>query len=88
MISGGNTGIGFETAQELVLRGADVVIGCRNAEKMKSAIEQIELAHSKVESKEGSISGQIMDLQAMIKIYYLEIKSRLYFLINPHTPVP
>ena len=73
MVSGGNTGIGFETAQELVLRGADVVIGCRNAEKMKSAIEQIELAHSKVDSKEGSISGQIMDLQAVIKINYSEI---------------
>ena len=42
------------------------MIGCRNEEKMKKAIERIELAHSKTDLKHGSITGQIMDLQEMI----------------------
>ena len=69
LISGGNTGIGFQTALELVLRGAEVVIGCRNEEKMKSAIQRIEsvrFLNDSPDSKQGSISGQLMDLQETI----------------------
>lgn len=69
LISGGNTGIGFQTALELVLRGAEVVIGCRNEEKMKSAIQRIEsvrFLNDSADSKQGSISGQLMDLQDTI----------------------
>merc|ERR1712062_130634 len=41
VITGGNTGIGYETAKELYTRGANVTILCRNVEKMNAAIAQI-----------------------------------------------
>jgi NAD(P)-dependent dehydrogenase (short-subunit alcohol dehydrogenase family) len=41
LISGGTSGIGYETALALVFRGAQVTIACRNAEKAKAAEEAI-----------------------------------------------
>lgn len=41
LVTGGNTGIGKETALELARRGDDVVIACRNLEKGAKAAEEI-----------------------------------------------
>lgn len=42
VVTGANSGLGYESAQALVRRGAHVVIACRNATKAAAAIEQLE----------------------------------------------
>ena len=42
VITGANTGIGKETAVDLATRGARVIIGCRNVEKGKQALKEIQ----------------------------------------------
>jgi NAD(P)-dependent dehydrogenase (short-subunit alcohol dehydrogenase family) len=41
VITGGNSGIGFEAARVLVLRGARVVLACRDAGKMRAAADAL-----------------------------------------------
>ncbi|KYF70036.1 oxidoreductase [Sorangium cellulosum] len=41
VITGGNTGIGLETARALAERGATVVLACRDMERAGAAVEQI-----------------------------------------------
>ena len=42
VITGANTGIGKETAVDLAKRGARIIIGCRNMEKGKEALKEIQ----------------------------------------------
>ena len=42
VITGANTGIGKETAVDLAKRGAKVIVGCRNMEKGKAALKEIQ----------------------------------------------
>lgn len=41
IITGSNSGIGFETARLLCEGGNDVILACRNEEKGKAAVEKI-----------------------------------------------
>jgi hypothetical protein len=41
VVTGANSGLGFHTARNLALRGAEVVLGCRDAERGSKAIERI-----------------------------------------------
>ncbi|XP_059088471.1 WW domain-containing oxidoreductase-like [Tigriopus californicus] len=41
VITGANSGIGFETARTLAFRGANVVLACRSMAKAKKAVEKI-----------------------------------------------
>ena len=45
MVTGANTGLGFETAQVLASRGARVLLACRNEKKASAAIERIRNRH-------------------------------------------
>ncbi|XP_018575648.1 retinol dehydrogenase 13-like [Anoplophora glabripennis] len=43
IITGGASGIGFETAKELAKRGGNIILAVRNAEKGRRAIERIKM---------------------------------------------
>ncbi len=42
VLTGANSGIGFETARSLARRGASLVLACRNAEKAEAARQELE----------------------------------------------
>ena len=44
LVTGANTGLGFETSKALAARGARVVMACRNEDKARKAIEAIRMA--------------------------------------------
>ena len=46
LITGGNSGIGFCTAEQLVARGAEVILACRDQTKGQAAIAKIKNAFS------------------------------------------
>lgn len=41
VITGGNSGIGFSTAEQLATQGASLILGCRNPEKASAAVEEL-----------------------------------------------
>jgi NAD(P)-dependent dehydrogenase (short-subunit alcohol dehydrogenase family) len=45
-VTGANTGIGYDTARVLALRGARVLLGCRSEDKAVEAIEKIKVIKS------------------------------------------
>ena len=57
IVTGANTGIGLETARMLALKGANVVLACRNIEKGKVAVERVRSAGPR-----GSVTLAALDL--------------------------
>jgi NAD(P)-dependent dehydrogenase (short-subunit alcohol dehydrogenase family) len=45
LITGANTGTGFETARSLAEKGAHVILACRNAERAQAALQRISALH-------------------------------------------
>ena len=50
IITGANSGIGYETAEVLAARGAHVVLAVRNLEKGEAARQRILTAHPRAET--------------------------------------
>jgi NAD(P)-dependent dehydrogenase (short-subunit alcohol dehydrogenase family) len=82
VVTGANSGIGKETARALALRGAHVVLVCRNSERGRAAQKEIrsESGSDQVDLLTGDMSSQasIRDLVAQIKGNY----KRLDVLVN------
>jgi NAD(P)-dependent dehydrogenase (short-subunit alcohol dehydrogenase family) len=86
VVTGANTGIGFETARVLALRGAKVTLACRNAAKAADAKERI------VSSAAGLIAAEQLefrelDLASLASVRefaagYLESGRPLHVLVN------
>ncbi|XP_072045715.1 retinol dehydrogenase 11-like [Amphiura filiformis] len=52
LITGGNTGIGYQTAKSIAKLGGRVVIACRSEEKAKEAVEKMQKEHQEEKKKE------------------------------------
>jgi NAD(P)-dependent dehydrogenase (short-subunit alcohol dehydrogenase family) len=82
IVTGSNTGIGYETALDLFKRGAKVYVACRNKEKALHAIERM-----KAEGGTGELVYELLDLASLqsVKAFadmLLNAESRLDLLIN------
>ncbi|HTE27987.1 oxidoreductase [Flavitalea sp.] len=82
IVTGANTGIGFETALALYEAGANVVLACRNLEKANQALSEM-----KQESSTGTLEAALIDLGnlASVKQFaetYIKQHHKLDLLIN------
>ena len=82
IVTGSNTGIGYETALDLYQKGAKVYVACRNKEKALNAIERM-----KAQSGTGELVYGHLDLASLSSVKdfsdkVLETESRLDLLIN------
>jgi NAD(P)-dependent dehydrogenase (short-subunit alcohol dehydrogenase family) len=82
IVTGANTGIGFETARMLALKGATVVLACRNPEKGQAALSRI--LH---QNPEGTVTFEALDLSDLDAVAWFAARfaashERLDLLIN------
>lgn len=82
IVTGANTGIGFETALALVNKGAHVILACRNPEKGGEALARIE-----AEPRGGTAELRLLDLSDLGSVHgfahgILKDDKRLDLLIN------
>lgn len=64
VVTGGNSGIGYETALELARRGHTVVIGARDPARLGTAVQDIKDATSN-----SNISGLSLDLSSLQSVH-------------------
>ncbi|KAF6727524.1 Retinol dehydrogenase 14 [Oryzias melastigma] len=82
LITGGNSGVGKETAVALATRGARVIVACRDPEKARRAVAEIRL-----QSRSLNVSHMELDLASLSSIRgfcrdFLQREKRLDILIN------
>jgi len=82
IVTGANSGIGLETARELVFKGATVIMACRDASRAETAAEDI-----REQKPSGTVEVMTLDLANLssIKTFNKEFRSqydRLDLLVN------
>lgn len=82
IITGSNSGIGFEAAKVLAAKGAHVTLACRNADKAKAAQAQILKAHKNATVETGSLDLASLKSVAAFAKAYRKKQGTLDILIN------
>jgi NAD(P)-dependent dehydrogenase (short-subunit alcohol dehydrogenase family) len=82
IVTGSNSGIGFETAKDLARRGAKVILACRNVESAESACVEI-----RRETKNEKVVAKKLDLSSLASVRQfckeiLKEETRLDILVN------
>lgn len=79
IITGGNSGIGYETSLALALQGCEVIMLCRNPTKAQEAVAKINGQCQEVVSQ-GSCSAMSLDLSDLdsVQICAAEIRKQFY----------
>ncbi|MEM0997500.1 MAG: SDR family NAD(P)-dependent oxidoreductase [Bacteroidota bacterium] len=73
LITGANSGIGLEAARQLAGKGFQILAWCRNAEKGKAALEQINAVNA--EPKHDLVLADLGDLEA-VKAAAIDVRDR------------
>ena len=84
IVTGGNSGIGFETALQLALHGARVYIAARSKSRIMNAIDQMKASTTR---KELDLRTLDLDLGSLRSVdtaarTFMKAESRLDILIN------
>ena len=81
LVTGANTGIGFETARMLAARGATVTLACRDTAKGDAAAERIRLAHPGAHVAVDSLDLADLDAVAAFATRFASMHDHLDLLI-------
>jgi len=86
IVTGANTGIGEETARVLALRGAKVIMACRNLQKANAARDRI-LASAAGSVAAGNVEVMLLDLNSLAGVrffaeQFIALDRPLHLLIN------
>jgi NAD(P)-dependent dehydrogenase (short-subunit alcohol dehydrogenase family) len=82
IVTGANTGIGLETARMLALKGANVVLACRNPEKGAAALARIRAENPKGETTLAALDLSDLDSVAAFATAFASTHARLDLLVN------
>ena len=82
VVTGANSGIGFETARVLASKGATVVMACRNLDKANPKAEEIRAAHPNAAVEVMELDLADLDSVRAFAETFVERFSRLDLLIN------
>lgn len=82
IVTGGNTGISYETALALYQAGANVIVACRDKDKAEKAINEMEFGEGT-----GTLEVGILDLASLASVRqfaetFIEQHKQLHLLIN------
>ncbi|OFX24234.1 MAG: short-chain dehydrogenase [Anaeromyxobacter sp. RBG_16_69_14] len=82
IVTGANTGIGLETARMLALKGAHVVLACRNGEKGRAALERVLAARPAGRATLAALDLSDLDSVTAFAARFAASNERLDLLIN------